>query len=85
MNAESVEMAPSNGSNTTPRADCVCVGKTGALYDLAEPNCDGGTRVHWWFFNGLLRQPFHADGANTLSPTGRRPPYSKCQAPERRF
>lgn len=29
-------------------------GKTVELYDLAEPNCDGESRVHERFFNGLL-------------------------------
>ena len=46
MNAESVEMAPSNGSDTTPQGRLRLRWQdTGALYDLAEPNCDGGTRV----------------------------------------
>jgi len=39
---------------TAQRNRCGRVGDTGGLYDLAEPNCDGETRVHRWYFNGLL-------------------------------
>ena len=40
---------------TAQRASCGRSGNTRGLYDLAEPDCDGGTRVHRWQFNGLLR------------------------------
>lgn len=29
-------------------------GNTRKLYELAEPNCNGRTRVHGLYFNGLL-------------------------------
>ena len=36
------------------KLNCDLASKTGTLYDSLGLNCNGETRVHGWFFNGLL-------------------------------
>ena len=36
------------------KLNCDLASKIGTLYDSLGLNCNGETRVHGWFFNGLL-------------------------------